>query len=103
MTKKQQYQLDAYFNLIESSTWLFTGPILGLLPKFTEEDYVKFCKGKPSVAAYKSLILILVNVLFEIDLDDNAKNTLYKYFPNDDDFLTSINIAKENFRRSILI
>lgn len=102
MTEKQQYQLGAYFNLTKSATGYLSDPILGLLPKFTEEDFVKLCKVNPSVITYKSLILALGNLLFNIELNEDTKKVLYNYFSRDDNFLASINMSKKSFEKKHL-
>lgn len=42
MTEKQQYTLGSYVNLMYSSTQLLVNPILGLQPKYTEDDFNGF-------------------------------------------------------------
>lgn len=38
MTEAQQYELGAYLNLMLSSTQLLVNPIMGLLPKFADNE-----------------------------------------------------------------
>ena len=42
MAEAQQYKLGAYVNLMSASTRLLVNPILGLQPKYNEEDFSKF-------------------------------------------------------------
>lgn len=43
MTESQQFELGSYVNLMESATMLLVNPILGLQPKYTEQDFEKMC------------------------------------------------------------
>ena len=43
MTEAQQYELEAYVNLMEAATMLLINPIVGLQPKFSEQDFDKVC------------------------------------------------------------
>lgn len=98
MTEKQQYRLGSYVNLVESATWYLTEPILGLLPKFTEEDFKKLCKVKDSCRPHKFLIMCLANLLYKIELDINDKKVLYSSLKNNDAFLSSIKMTKDSFK-----
>lgn len=58
MTEAQQYELGSYVNLMNSSTQLLVNPIMGLQPKYTEEDLEKYssernvrilCGSKPLI------------------------------------------------------
>ena len=46
MTEAQRYELGAYVNLMLSSTQLLINPIIGLLPKFSMEDFEGFKSWK---------------------------------------------------------
>ena len=65
MTEAQQYELGAYVNLMLSSTQLLVNPILGLQPKYGNEDFEKFvsCNGRKTDKAlcndFKTLIIYL--------------------------------------------
>ena len=69
-----------------SSTQLLVNPILGLQPKYGNEDFEKFIswKGRKTDKAlcndFKTLIISFANLLYKIDLDDNDKRLLYKTF-----------------------
>jgi hypothetical protein len=111
MTESQQYELGAYVNLMESSTMLVVNPILGLMPKFGEEDFNKFCNqntGKLNVSEHtlflieysrrhKKMIMTLANLLYKIDLDEKDRKLLAKSFRKNKEFLASINMNKKDF------
>lgn len=46
MTESQQFELGSYVNLMESATMLLVNPILGLQPKYTEQDFEKCAHWK---------------------------------------------------------
>lgn len=103
MTEAQQYELGAYVNLMSTSTQLLVNPILGLQPKYTEEDFSKFISegiGKAYevlCSSYKDLIIALSNLLYKIKLDDKDKKLLWKSFKKNKKFLSSMNISKKEF------
>lgn len=111
MTESQQYELGAYVNLMESSTMLVVNPILGLMPKFGEEDFNKFCNqniGKLNVSEHtlflieysrrhKKMIMTLANLLYKIDLDEKDRKLLAKSFRKNKEFLALINMNKKDF------
>lgn len=84
MTEAQQYELGAYVNLMSASTQLLVNPILGLQPKYNEEDFSKFISegnGKANevlCSPHKDLIIALSNLLYIIKLDDKDKKLLWK-------------------------
>lgn len=86
MTEAQQYELGAYVNLMSASTQLLVNPILGLQPKYNEEDFSKFISegnGKANevlCSSHKDLIIALSNLLYKIKLDDRDKKLLWKSF-----------------------
>ena len=45
MTEAQQYELGAYLNLMLSSTQLLVNPIMGLQPKFSDNEFDNFLFG----------------------------------------------------------
>ena len=84
MTEEQQYKLGAYVNLMSSSTQLLVKPILGLQPKYLEEDYNFVVDDEaldPKVREMiKRIVIWLANLLYKIDLDDTDKKLLSKSF-----------------------
>jgi len=102
MTEEQQYALGTYVNLMESSTMLLVDPILGLNPKYTEDDYKAFCtikkaEQKKYVVSHKSMIITLCNLLYKITLDDKDKKLLTKSLRKNKEFLKSIGMVKKEF------
>lgn len=103
MTEAQQYELGAYVNLMESSTMLLVNPILGLQPKFTEEDFNKICELEPNevykqfYCLRKNMIISLANLLFKIELDDKDKKLLTKSLQKNKEFLESVQATKKSF------
>ncbi|WHY59916.1 hypothetical protein [Cytobacillus firmus] len=108
MTEAQQYELGAYVNLMSASTQLLVNPILGLQPKYNEEDFSKFISegnGKANEdlsSSHKDLIIALSNLLYKIKLDDKDKKLLWKSFKKNKKFLSSMNISKKEFDDIIL-
>lgn len=99
MSEAQQYELGAYVNLMEASTQLLTNPILGLLPKFTEEDFEQFCEdSKPEYRRFfkehKVMIISLANLLYLIKLDDKERKLLCNAFKKNKEFLSSIDVRE---------
>lgn len=108
MTEAQQYELGAYVNLMLSSTQLLVNPILGLQPKYGNEDFEKFVSwnGRKTDKAlcndFKTLIISFANLLYKIDLDDNDKRLLYKTFKGNKKMLSALNMKKKEFKIEIL-
>ncbi|MCC8136008.1 MAG: hypothetical protein LIO40_04960 [Ruminococcus sp.] len=124
MTESQQYELGAYVNLMESSTMLLVNPILGLQPKYTEQDYEKFCsdyeklcniEGENNIISisttenmvniffkkyyetHKNIVISMANLLYKITLDEKDKKLLAKSLKKNKDFLSSLQISKQEF------
>ena len=108
MTEAQQYELGSYVNLMLSSTQLLVNPIMGLQPKYSEDDFDKFlCWKKKHVKMelcikFKSLIMSLSNLLYKISLDDKDKKLLHKSFKNNKKMLASLDMKKRDFTIEIL-
>ena len=71
MTEEQQYKLGAYVNLMEASTMLLVNPILGLQPKFSEQDFDKLCASETEIfrhyfKAHKNMVISMANLLYKI-------------------------------------
>ena len=83
MTEEQQYELGAYVNLMEASTMLLVNPILGLQPKFSEQDFDKVCAIESETfrkyfKAHRNMVISMANLLYTIPLDDKDKKLLAK-------------------------
>ena len=108
MTEAQQYKLGAYLNLMLSSTQLLVNPIMGLQPKFSDNDFDRFLswKGRKSDEKlcndFKLLIISLSNLLYKIDLDDRDKKLLYKTFRKNKEMLSALEIKKKDFTLDII-
>lgn len=108
MTEEQQYALGAYVNLMSSSTQLLVNPILGLLPKYTEEDFDKFTSNETDkdktkwYSDYKMLIVSLSNFLYKIDLNDRDKKLLWKTLRRNKKNLKSLGVSKKEFGIEII-
>ena len=79
MTEEQQFELGSYVNLMSASTQLLVNPILGLLPKYTNDDFERYSdwserKVEDSILTdFKELIITFANLLYKIDLSDKDK------------------------------
>lgn len=102
MSESEQYELGSYVNLMESSTMLLINPILGLQPKYSEEDFQKLSSQSSSaIWAYylkhKTMIISLANLLYKIVLDEKDKKILCKSLKKNKNFLASVDITKKEF------
>ena len=107
MTEAQQYELGSYVNLMEASTQLLVNPILGLQPRFTEEDYQRWIQndklsaGIISDSKYTGLLITLANLLYAILIDDGDKKLLVKTFRNNKTFLSALELKKEDITLNV--
>lgn len=108
MSEQQQYELGSYVNLMNSSTQLLVNPILGLVPKYTDQDFNEY---KASVIddkeinflnKFEPLIVSLANLLYSIDLDTKTKKLLWKSLKNNKDFLKSLNLKKREVNSKVI-
>ncbi len=102
MSEAQQYELGSYVNLMESSTMLLVNPILGLLPKYTEQDFEKLCTSDIAASEqyfvhHKDMLIALANLLYKITLDDKDKKLLAKSLKKNKEFLSTINMSRKEF------
>lgn len=102
MTEEQQYKLGAYVNLMEASTMLLVNPILGLQPKFSEQDFDKLCASETEIfrhyfKAHKNMVISMANLLYKITLDDKDKKLLAKSLRKNKEFLFSVQMTKKEF------
>ncbi|WP_205408061.1 hypothetical protein [Anaerococcus marasmi] len=108
MTEKQQYTLGSYVNLMNSSTRLLTNPIKGLEAKFSEGDFDSFINMKnidKNNSIYndnKGLIILLANLLYKIEIDDETKMILRKSLRGNKDLLESMKISKKEFEFELM-
>lgn len=101
MSESQQYELGSYVNLMEASTMLLVDPILGLQPKFSEQDFEKLCSSGDDVSrkyytSHKAMVISLANMLFKIDLDDKDIKLLAKSLKKNKKYLSSIGMKKQD-------
>ena len=108
MTEAQQYELGSYVNLMSSSTQLLVNPILGLLPKFDNNDFENYRawnKRKISdsiLCDFKELITSFANLLYKIELTKEDGKLLYKTFRGNKKMLASLNLKKKEFVPEII-
>lgn len=108
MTERQQFELGSYVNLMASSTMLLVNPILGLQPKYTEQDFEKLCEAVSGIyrkyfEMHKRMIISLANLLYKISLDEKDKKLLCKSLQKNKKFLDSIGMEKSNFGEGSLL
>lgn len=103
MTEAQQYALGSYVNLMNASTQLLVNPILGLQPKFSEDDINNFMSYNPDgrlLYTYtdknKNLIVYMANLLYKIDTEESDRKLLAKSFKGNKDFRKNMNISKDD-------
>lgn len=107
MTEQQQYELGAYVNLMNASTQLLVNPILGLKPKYMQEDLDEFIAwderkvDKAICEKYSAIIVSLANFLYSIDLIDRDKKLLWKSLRKNKKMLKSMDVSKKEFDMSI--
>lgn len=114
MSEEQQYKLGAYLNMMNSSTQLLVNPILGLQPAFTEDklqQYIDKAKKDSTITEsdieyldnHKELIVLLVNLTFNVEMDETDQKLLEKSLKGNKDFLKSINIKKRDFDSKLIM
>ncbi len=102
MTEEQQYELGAYVNLMEASTMLLVNPILGLQPKYSEQDFDKLCAAENDLykryfKEHKTMVISMANLLYKVKLDDKDKKLLAKSLKKNKEFLASVQMTKKEF------
>ena len=86
-----------------ATTQLLTNSIIGLMPKYSAEDYEKFLSSKDKKDdRRKDVIISLANLLYKIELDKSDVKLLYKSFRNNKNLLKSMNISKKEFDSNIM-
>ena len=100
MTEKQQYELGAYVNLMSSATQLLVNPIESLLPKYTNDDFEKYCNSKRlmiNLKKYPDCVVYIANLLYNIALDKRDKKLIWKTLRKNKLLLETLNINKNDF------
>ena len=114
MSEEQHIKLGTYVNLMYASTQLLIEPILGLQPKYVEEDFVfdhkeelRIIQNEEEVKKVddylqkcKQLLISLANLLYKIKLDDKDCTVLAKSIKGNKEFLKSMNIEKGDINAS---
>lgn len=101
MTEEQQYTLGSYVNLMNASAQLLVNPILGLQPKYTEEDFNKFTIRFYSLFSirtycekYKNLIVYMANLLYKIPMEESDYKLLANSFKSNKEFCEKMGLQK---------
>lgn len=108
MSEDQQYELGTYVNLKNASTQLLVEPILGMTPKFNENDYEKYISWEGRQTDFllndknKKLIISFSELLYKIKLTDEEVRILYSFFKKDKKMLKAFNIKREEFKKEVL-
>lgn len=108
MTEAEQYELGSYLNLMLSSTQLLVNPILGLQPKYSDNDFDTFTLWKSRYSEnkacikFKKLIISLSHLLYKIELSDKDKKLLLKAFRKNKKLLLSLAMKKKDFTIEIM-
>jgi hypothetical protein len=108
MSEEQQFTLGVYVNLMNSSTQLLVNPIIGLQPKYTDDDFERFISwnGKKADShickAHRILMESLANLLYKIDLDDRGEKLLWKSFRDNKELRNSVHITKKEVSFDII-
>lgn len=104
MTEAQQFELGAYVNLMNAATQLLVNPILGLQPKYTEDDLDEFAARRAMrvTSEEAALIVQLCNLLYGIDLDDKDRKILGKVFKKNKELLAQSGLKKADFDASVM-
>lgn len=119
MTEEQQYTLGTYLNLMNAASLLLVNPIIGLQPKFTEEDLEIKCSGNvqiPRIVSdnitlvmlklqlwssskdskkYRNLIVFLANMFYDINFQESDYEILADIFKDDKEFCEKMDIDKK--------
>ncbi len=119
MTEEQQYTLGTYLNLLNAATQLLVNPIIGLQPKFTEEDFqiersrnvqisqiisdnithimqkLQVWSSSKDFGKYKNLIIFLANMFYDINFQTSDYEILANIFKDDKEFCAKMGIDKK--------
>lgn len=99
MSEAQQYELGSYVNLMKASTQLLINPILGLQPKYTEDDMTRFERrgGVEHASGIELIVIYLCNLLYGIELDDKDRKLLYKSIRKNKELLSQAGLDRKGF------
>ncbi|WP_346713745.1 hypothetical protein [Mediterranea massiliensis] len=119
MTEEQQYTLGTYLNLMNAAMQLLVNPIIGLQPKFTEEDFQIKSSGNVQIPQidsdyitlimlklqmwssskdfekYKNLIVFLANMFYDVNFQNSDYEILADVFKDDKEFCEKMDIDKK--------
>ena len=98
------YTLFYCLHLMSSSTQLLVNPIVGILPKYTEDDYNEYLSWREESkdGENKNLIICLCNLLYKIDLNDRDKKLLRKSIKKNKNMLKQLEVKKKDVRSDIM-
>lgn len=107
MSDSQQHELGAYVNLMRSSTQLLTNPILGLQPKYTYDDFERYCTDNQlnellEYPSYANIVVSLANLLYKIDMDTKDLKVMWKTLRKNKNMLKAFDIKKRDFIYSLI-
>lgn len=108
MTENEQYELIGYVNLMNSSTQLLVNPILGLQPKYTEEDFNEFllkANRKRQMMFYikrTDQIITLANLLYKIKLNDKERHLIHRSLRDNKEMRKALKLSKKEFTYDIM-
>ena len=114
MSEEQQLLLGSYVNHMLAATELLTMPIMGLQPRYSENDcteYYSAIKRDPNIARSADVYLLekridvltaLANLLYKIDLDKKDRKLLCDTFRKNKDFLESLKLTKKDLPKGTI-
>lgn len=81
---------------------LLVNPILGLQPKYTEQDFDKLCAVESDLykryfKTHKTMVISMANLLYKVKLDDKDKKLLAKSLKKNKEFLAFVQMTKKEF------
>ena len=87
---------------MEAATMLLVNPILGLQPKFSEQDFDKVCAVESETFRkyfkdHRNMVISMANLLFAIPLDEKDKKLFAKSLRKNKEFLSSVQMTKKEF------
>ena len=103
MSEEQQYRLGTCVNLLLLAAEHLTTPIQGILPKYRNEDFARYCSWPlriikdEEVEQYGPMILSLSNYLDGIPLKEKDHKLIHKTLKHNKEFLAKYGIAKKEF------
>lgn len=107
MSDAQQHEFGSYVNLMNSSTQLLINPILGLQPKYSDQDYKSYYLSEDRQTdislciRFREIIVSLANLLYSINLDSKDKTLLWKSLRKNKTFLSTFQMSKDDFTKEV--